>query len=144
MMSVNLMAQRISSPDISSNIQHENHASLPYRVLFFLLLSGPPKFRLRDPSESLSYSLDWAILLQVLVWGVAGCWLFLDTSYQAKPEATTPFRLSNLQILSIILIGLLGLSVFFSESMGFSVFKVYQLGVMVAFIMRFTGRFGIA
>ncbi|WP_353063674.1 hypothetical protein RBB77_20815 [Tunturibacter psychrotolerans] len=92
----------------------------------------------------MSYTLDWVILLQVIVWGVAGCWLFLDTSYQTKPQATAQFRLSNLQILSIILIGLLGVSVFFSEAPVFSAFKVYQLGVMVAFIMRFTGRFGIA
>jgi hypothetical protein len=46
--------------------------------------------------------------------------------------------------LSIILISLLGVSVFFSEAPVFSAFKVYQLGVMVAFIMRFTERFGIA
>jgi hypothetical protein len=142
MMSVNLMAQRISSPDISSNIQHENHASLTYRILFFLLLSGPPKFRLRDPSESLSYSLDWAIMLQVIVWGVAGCWLFLDTSYESGAETPDKSRLSTLQTLSAILIGLLGVSVFFSEAPVFSAFKVYQLGVMVAFIMRFTDRFG--
>ena len=143
MMPVNLMAQRISSPDVPNDTQHGNRPSLTYRILFFLLLSGPPKFRLRDPSESLSYSLDWAITLQVIVWGIAGCLLFFDTSYEAKAKVTDPFRLSSLQTLSMILIGLLGVSVFFSDAPGFSAFKVYQLGVTIAFIMRFTGRFGI-
>src|SRR5271168_4774463 len=137
------MEQRISSPDILTDASHSSRPSLTYRVLFFLLLSGPPKFRLRDPSESLAYTLDWAIMLQVIVWGIAGCWLFLDTSHETRAETANQSRRSSLQTLSLVLIGLLGVSVFFSESPGFSAFKVYQLGVTVAFIMRFTDRFGI-
>lgn len=137
------MAQRISSPDTLDNASHLSGPSLTYRILFFLLLSGPPKFRLRDPSDSLAYTLDWAIMLQVIVWGAAGFWLFLDTSYDIRSETDYRSSLSSLQTLSIILIGLLGVSVFFSEAPAFSAFKVYQLGVMVAFIMRFTSRFGI-
>jgi hypothetical protein len=138
------MVERISSTETSDDALHLGRPTPIYRILFFLLLSGPPKFRLRDATDSLSYTLDWVILLQVLVWGIAGCWLFLDTSYHPEADSADRFRLSNLQILTIILIGLLGVSIFFSESMGFSAFKVYQLGVMIAFIMRFTGRFGIA
>jgi hypothetical protein len=137
------MAQRISSADILNDASHLSRPSLTYRILFFLLLSGPPKFRLRDPSESLAYTLDWAIMLQVIVWGIAGCWLLLDTSYETRAETAGQSRLSSLQTLSVILIGLLGVSVFFSEAPVFSAFKVYQLGVTVAFVMRFTGRFGI-
>jgi hypothetical protein len=143
MMLVNLMAQRISSPDTLDNATHLGPPSLTYRILFFLLLSGPPKLRLRDASDSLAYTLDWAIMLQVIVWGIAGCCLFFDTSYEARTETADRPRLSSLQTLSMILIALLGASVFFSESPGFSAFKVYQLGVTVAFIMRFTDRFGI-
>jgi O-Antigen ligase len=138
------MVQRVSSPDSFDDASHLSRPTLIYRILFFLLLSGPPKFRLRDATDSLSYTLDWVILLQVIVWGIAGCWLFLDTSYQTKPKTADRSRLSSLQTLSIILIGLLGVSVFFSDSPAFSAFKVYQLGVMFAFIMRFTHRFGIA
>src|ERR1700727_3069898 len=107
------MAQRISSQDILNNASHLSRPTLIYRVLFFLLLSGPPKFRLRDATDSLSYTLDWVILLQVLVWGIAGCWLFLDTSYHPKTDSADRSPLSNLQTLCIILIGLLGMSVFF-------------------------------
>ena len=142
MMPVNLMGQWISSPDISTDAPL-SRPSLPYRILFFLLLSGPPKFRLRDATDSLSYTLDWVILLQVIVWGVAGCWLLLDTSYETSAGTAHHSRPSSLQILSIILIGLLGISVFFSQATGFSAFKVYQLCVTVAFITRFTNRFGI-
>jgi O-antigen ligase/polysaccharide polymerase Wzy-like membrane protein len=140
---VNLMAQRISSPDIPGNMLRLGRSSLTYRILFFLLLSGPPRFRLRDPTDSLDSSLDWVVLLQVIVWGIAGCLLFLDTSYEAKAKTADQSR-SSLQILTFILIGLLGLSVFFSDAPEFSAFKVYQLGVTVLFIMRFTDRFGIA
>jgi O-Antigen ligase len=137
------MAQKISSPDFLNDASHLSRPSLTYRVLFFLLLSGPPKFRLRDPSDSLAYTLDWATMLQVIVWGIAGCWLFLDTSHETRAETGDQSRLSSLQTLTMVLVGLLGVSVFFSESPGFSAFKVYQLGVTVAFIMRFTDRFGI-
>jgi hypothetical protein len=142
-MPVNLMEQRISSPDTLDNASHLSRSSLAYRILFFLLLSGPPKLRLRDPSDSLAYTLDWAIALQVIVWGIAGCCLFFDTSRETRVETLDRPRLSSLQTLSMILIGLLGVSVFFSEAPGFSAFKVYQLAVTVAFIMRFTDRFGI-
>jgi O-Antigen ligase len=137
------MAQKIPTPDILDDVARLSSPSLTYRILFFLLLSGPPKLRLRDPTESLAYTLDWAILLQVIVWGVAGFLLFLDTSYKARAEAADQSRLSSLQTLSIILIGLLGVSVFFSDAPVLSAFKVYQLGVTVAFILRFTDRFGI-
>ncbi len=137
------MVQRISSPDIFDSASRLSRPTFTYRILFFLLLSGPPKFRLRDATDSLSYTLDWAILLQVIVWGVAGCLLFFDTSYQTRAEAADRSRTSSLQTLSILLISLLGVSVFFSESPGLSAFKVYQLSVTVAFILRFTGRFGI-
>jgi O-Antigen ligase len=137
------MAQRISSSDISDDAARLSSPSLTYRILFFLLLSGPPKLRLRDPTESLASTLDWAILLQVIVWGVAGCLLFLDTSYETRAEPASQSRPASLRTLSIILIGLLGVSVFFSEAPALSAFKVYQLGVTVAFILRFTDRFGI-
>ena len=137
------MAQKISSPDILTDASPLTSPPLIYRVLFFLLLSGPPKFRLRDPSDSLAYAFDWVIMLQVIVWGAAGCWLFLDTSYEPTTETTARPHLSNLHKLSLILVALLGISVLFSEAPAFSAFKVYQLGVTVAFILRFTGRFGI-
>lgn len=68
----------------------------------------------------------------------------MDTSYEAGADKSDQFHLSSLQVLSIILISLLGVSIFFSDAPGFTAFKVYQLGVTVAFIMRFTNRFGIA
>jgi len=136
------MAQESPAPDtfdVSSGAQ----PSLLYRILFFLLLSGPPKFRLRDPSESLGSVIDWAVALQVIVWGVAGCWLLLDRSYDFDNDAVKRPRWSSLQILIFIFILLLALSVCFSEAPALSAFKVYQLAVTVAFVMRFTRRFGV-
>jgi len=141
---VNLMVQKTSSPDIPKNVSRFGGPSLLYRILFFLLLSGPPRFRLRDPTDSLNTSLDWVVLLQVIVWGIAGCWLILDASYEIQAKTADQSRLSSLEILSIILIGLLGVSVFVSAAPDFSAFKVYQLGVTVLFLLRFTYRFGVA
>src|SRR5271156_3707747 len=102
---VNLMVQKTSSPDIPKNVSRFGGPSLLYRILFFLLLSGPPRFRLRDPTDSLNTSLDWVVLLQVIVWGIAGCWLILDASYEIQAKTADQSRLSSLEILSIILIG---------------------------------------
>jgi O-Antigen ligase len=137
------MEERIPSPDILGDASHLGRPSLTYRILFFLLLSGPPKFRLRDASDSLASTLDWVVLLQVTVWLIAGFWLFIDTSSEPKAETADHSRPPILQTLSIALIGLLGVSIFFSEAQSFSAFKVYQLAVTIAFILRFTGRFGI-
>jgi len=136
------MVQETPPPD-TSNITTGERPSLVYKVLFFLLLSGPPKFRLRDPSESLGSVIDWAVAIQVIVWGAAGCWLFLDSPYEFDSGEVGRSRRSSLQILTIILLFLLTLSVRVSEAPAFSAFKVYQLGITIAFLMRFTRRFGV-
>jgi hypothetical protein len=138
------MAQRTASPDIVESTLHSSPPPTAYKVLFLLLLSGPPKFRLRDASDSLGLTLDWVVVLQITVWIVAGCWLFFDTSQEAGAETLEQPRRSPLEMLCILLVGLLGLSVFFSEAQAFTAFKVYQLGVTIAFILRFTRRFGIS
>jgi len=117
--------------------------SVGSRILFFLLLSGPPKFRLRDASASLDYVVDWVILLQIAVWGIAGCWLLFYRRHDPSSDATEPPCLSSLNTLSAILFGLLSLSIFFSEAPAFSAFKVYQLVVTFAFVTLFTKTFGI-
>jgi len=114
------------------------------RILFFLLLSGPPKFRLRDPSASLNSAIDGVILLQLLVWAVAGCWVLWNRDDWAVSNAPGGSRFSKLEMLSAALFALLSLSVLFSEAPAFSAFKVYQLVVTFAFVTLFVKKFGIS
>lgn len=134
----------MASADLNVALPDGTAPSFGNKLLFFLLLSGPPKFRLRDPSASLNDEIDWVILLQVIVWGIAGCWVLLNYWRRQRRGAAIVSHSSSLPILTTLLIALLALSVFFSEAPVLSAFKVYQLAITFAFVMLFTSRFGIA
>jgi hypothetical protein len=63
---------------------------LYHSILFFILLSGPPRLCLRDPDASLAAEVDAAILLALGVWLVV----------QVVRRGTIP-RLSSVQVLAI-------------------------------------------
>src|SRR5215469_16524886 len=137
-------SRRMPSADLNAQLRSRaTRPTLASKILFFLLLSGPPKFRLRDPSASLNDEIDWVIVLQLIVWGVAGCWVLLNYLYTRHEDKVRDQRLSSLSMLSSLLVALLSLSIFTSEAPSFSAFKVYQLGITFAFVMLFTKRFGI-
>jgi len=136
-------AENAPSTHLTPNIPLTDESpSFANKLLFFLLLSGPPKLRLRDPSASLNDEIDWVIVLQLIVWGIAGCWVLLNYSYTRRRRTATS-QSSSLPTLSVLLIALLSLSIFFSEAPVFCAFKVYQLAITFAFVMLFTRRFGI-
>ena len=113
------------------------------RVLFFLLLSGPPKFRVRDPSASLDLTVDVVTVVQILVWIVAGCWVLWNIDKWSIGKESGRSRFSALELMSGILFALLTLSVLFSEAPAFSAFKVYQLVVSFSFVTLFVKKFGV-
>jgi hypothetical protein len=117
--------------------------SLAERTLFFLLLSGPPKFRLRDPSASLDVTIDAVIVVQVLVWVVAGCWVLWNIDKWSPGKKPGQAHGSALERMALSLFALLTLSVLFSEAPAFSAFKVYQLVVTFAVVTLFVNKFGI-
>ncbi len=113
------------------------------RFLFVLLLSGPPKFRLRNPTASLEYTVDWVILLQLLVWSIAGCWVLYHLHAWSGSTLSMRRRFSKLDLLSILLFALLSISVMFSEAPAFSAFKIYQLVATFAFVTLFARASGV-
>ena len=117
--------------------------SLWSRILFVLLLSGPPKFRLRNPTASLDYTVDWVILVQLVVWSIAGCWVLCNRNAWSNLNLPNGRRFSKLDLLSILLFILLSVSVMFSEAPAFSAFKVYQLVVTFLFVTLFARAFGV-
>jgi len=44
-------------------------------ILCLLLFTGPPKFRIRSPQASLHGRIDFALLLNILVWLLGGLWV---------------------------------------------------------------------
>jgi O-antigen ligase len=110
--------------------------------LFFLLLfSGPPTFRVRDTEASLYGEIDLAIIVQLLVWGLAGIWVFYNL---ATMRSKNSFRLELRapHVFAIVLILLLGASVFVSLAPPLTAVKVYQIAVEFAFTWIFVQRYG--
>jgi hypothetical protein len=114
--------------------------SLWDKVVFVLLLSGPPKFRLRDPTDSLDNIVDWVVLLQIAVWGIAALWI---ASKIWLSRTKLQLKLSNVEILSLVLAVCLLLSLPISDGPVLTAFKVYQLGVTVLFAAVFVRLYGV-
>lgn len=119
-----------------------NRPTLFVALLFFLLFSGPPSFRLRSPEDSLEGVLDPTVVLQVSVWIVAGIW----SLYQLRKElrGRPPMILGLPNKLGLTMIFFLGLSTFVSVAPLLSAFKVGQLLVSLFFTWIFVHRYGIA
>jgi hypothetical protein len=128
----------------SANWQRQREAGYPSllgRLFFVLLLTGPPKFRLRDPWATLYGELDPAVLFQAAVWVVAGAWiLFQLKDLRSKKQAR--LSLSLTQKLGLLLIVCLALSILTSVYPTFTAFKVYQLLVLYLFGLIFVWRYG--
>ena len=110
-------------------------------ALFLLVLSGPPKLRIRDPEASLHGDIDWVVILHLIVWGLAGLWVLLQIGkrfYAKRPV----LRLRLPQILGLALIICLSASVWKSAAPALTAFKVYQILVSLLFTQLFVERFG--
>lgn len=111
-------------------------------LLFFALLSGPPRFRDRDPFASLSGAVDWSILLNIAVWGLAAFWVFLNFGgYILKRRAVPRFDL--LHILAFLLVFCLYLSTFASIAPSLTFYRVSQVLIAVLFGFFWVRRFGV-
>ena len=112
--------------------------SLVTQFLFLLLLSGPPKFRLRDPNASLDLEIDWVIILQVVTWLFAAVWIALHWQRSNRVALT-----DRLQRWTIVLFSLLAFSALFSTAPAFTAFKVYQLVITFLFIAQVLRLYGL-
>ena len=111
-------------------------------VLFLSILSGPPRFRMRDPEASLRGDLDWVVILHAAVWGLAGLWILWQ--FCKRFQAGRPLlRLRLPQILGLAMILALAASVWRSDAPALTAFKVYQMLVSLLFTQIFAERFGV-
>jgi O-antigen ligase len=117
------------------------HPTLTAAALFLFILSGPPKFRVRDPEASLRADTDWVVILHIVIWGLAGFWVLIQLGerFRAK-RPLLQFRLP--QILGMAMILCLAASVWVSSAPSLTSFKVYQMLVSMLFTQIFTERYG--
>jgi len=116
-------------------------ATLATTLLFLLIFSGPPKFRIRAPEASLRGDMDWVVVMHILVWGLAGAWVLRQL---VEPGRITRLlkRLSLPQKLGLTMTLCLAVSAVLSKAPAFSLFKIYQMAVTLLFMQLFVDRFG--
>jgi O-antigen ligase len=117
------------------------HATFVATLLFLLMYSGPPKFRIRDPEASLHGDMDWVVVLHIVVWGLAGAWILFQILKRGRAKLFLA-RLRIPQKLGLAMILLLALSAAIAKAPALSAFKIYQIAVCLLFTQVFVQRFG--
>lgn len=111
-------------------------------ILCLLLFSGPPKFRIRDPQASLNGQIDFALLLNMLVWLAGGLWVACRI-WKAWREPRSRIRLFLTHKIAIAVVLLLGVSTFVSLDPEVTAFKVFQIVVALLFTSFFIESYGV-
>jgi O-antigen ligase len=117
------------------------HANLAATLLFLLMFSGPPRFRIREPEASLRGDIDSVVVLHIVVWGLAGAWVLFQIGKPGNAKRLLT-RLSSTQKLGMAMIFLLAVSALISKAPPLSAFKIYQMAVCFLFTHLFVERFG--
>ena len=112
-------------------------------LLFLTLMSGPPKFRGRDPYASLSGAIDLVVMVHVAVWVCGGLWV-LARLYPAVLRRGIVPAVNPAQTVGALFIAALMLSAWESPGLLLTAFMLGQFAVMLSFMWVFTHRFGTA
>lgn len=113
-------------------------------ILFCLLFSGPPSFRIRDPEASLDGEIDYVVILRLLVIMGAAFWVLCQWRNRSGEDVgNLPFKLRLPQKLGLLVIACLALSIFSSSAPALSAFKVCEMLVTFSFTTVFVETYGI-
>jgi O-antigen ligase len=110
-------------------------------LIFVLLVSGPPKFRGRDPLASLRGEIDASALFQIGVWALGFAYVVWRL-YPLLSRGLLP-RLHAVQTLALLIPVTLLIPAFASPGPAVTVFLVFQLAVMILFCMVFVERYAV-
>jgi O-antigen ligase len=111
-------------------------------LIFFALLSGPPRLRARDPLASLQGQVDWVVILHLLVWLGGSIWVLREAYRQwLAPNGSAPLRWPHGA--GLLLAVLLGLSALVSPGPLLTSFRAAQTLVMVLFSLFWVERYGV-
>jgi hypothetical protein len=116
-----------------------NRSRTLWGIFFLLLYTGPPKFRIRDFDASLLGQYDLPVLIQIVVYLLAGFFVAREIVH-----ARHSLPLHFTQKLAMVFLGTLGLSTLVSNSPALTLFKVYQLTVLFLFSGLFFHKFGVS
>ena len=111
------------------------------RLLFVALMSGPPKFRERDPVASLTGAVDWVVMIHVAVWACGAIWTVSRLYPPLLKRGVLP-AINPTQIVAALFIAALTLSITESPGVLLTAFTVGQFAVTLAFTWVFTARYG--
>ena len=111
-------------------------------ALFLLLFSGPPKFRIRSPEASLNGHIDFALLINILIWLAGGLWVACRTwkAWRERRSRLHPFLTHKMAAIVVLL---LGASTFVSLDPELTAFKVFQIVVALLFSSFFVEFYGV-
>jgi O-antigen ligase len=113
-------------------------------VIFILLFSGPPMFRIRDASDSLEGAIDYAVVLRLLVQIAGGLWVVYKWHERSRNGwGYLPFKLRLPQKLGLAAIACFSLSIFVSAGPALSAFKVCEMLVSLTFTAVFVEVYGM-
>ncbi len=110
-------------------------------LLFLALMSGPPKFRGRDPTASLTGAIDLVALVQIAVWLCGGLWVFARLYPALHRRGTIPV-VNRVLVIGGLFIAALSLSIWRSPGVLLTGFMLGQIAVMLSFSLMFVTRFG--
>ena len=114
----------------------DKSVSFAWTIQFLLLMSGPPKFRVRDTQDLVGGSLDFALIAQIAVWLFAGLWIAWDLR-----KNPLPLRKSIHGTVLLFFLALL-LSLTKTKFVALTAFKLYQIAITILFIVCFVRKFG--
>ena len=110
-------------------------------LLFVALMSGPPKFRGRDPYASLTGAIDLVVIVHIVVWTCGGLWVLARLYPTVLRRGILP-AVNPAQAVGALFIGALMLSMPESPGLLLTAFTLGQFAVMLSFTWVFTDRFG--
>jgi O-antigen ligase len=110
-------------------------------LLFLVLMSGPPKFRGRDPTASLTGAIDLVVIVHLAVWACGGLWVLARLYPTVLRRGIVP-AVEPAQALGALFIAALTLSAWESPGPLLTAYALGQFAVMLSFLWVFTHRFG--
>jgi hypothetical protein len=128
-------------PQMAASVKRrfvQRRSSLIATVFFFLLFSGPPRFRIRDGEASLRGEVDWVVMLHIAVWTLAGLWVL----YQVSKHKRLILQFTLPQKLGLAMVFSLAISAVVSKAPLLAGFKIYQMLISLAFVHVFVKLYG--
>ena len=110
-------------------------------LLFLALMSGPPKFRDRNMTASLTGEIDAVVLVHIAIWACGALWVMARLSPSLLRWGMVP-AVNRVQVMGALLIAGLSLSLWHSPGVLLTAFTLGQFTVMLSFAWLFADRFG--